>query len=156
MLYLRPNAHEQPLPLRRHTAIEGKTCGKISLVRPFAGACGLPSPALCLWRFASALDKLGRIVHTISDPGYLAVQRSPGGRRARRHASHHFRFFRHDLRLTILALAVAEEVFIGHGDFPMRDVHYFIFPRSIRRSRTFQNNAKLALKNASCVPVCCI
>ena len=86
MLYLRPDAHEEPLPLRQHTAIEGKTCGKISLVRPFAGACGLPSPALCLWRFASALDKLGRIVHTISDPGYLAVQRSPGSRRARRHS----------------------------------------------------------------------
>ena len=86
MLYLRPNAHEEPLPLRQHTAIEGKTCGKISLVRPFAGACGLPSPALCLWCFASALDKLGRIVYTISDPGYLAVQRSPGSRRARRHS----------------------------------------------------------------------
>ena len=56
------------------------------LVRLFAGACGLPSPALCLWYFASALDKLGRIVYTISDPGYLAVQRSPGGRRARRHS----------------------------------------------------------------------
>ena len=69
MLYLRPDAHEELLPLRQHTAIEGKTCGKISLVRPFAGACGLPSPDLCLWRFASALDKLGRIVHTISDPG---------------------------------------------------------------------------------------
>ena len=56
------------------------------LVRPFAGACGLPSPALCLWYFASVLDKLGRIVYTISDPGYLAVQRSPGSRRARRHS----------------------------------------------------------------------
>ena len=56
------------------------------LVRPFAGAWGLPSPDLCMWRFASALDKLGRIVYTISDPGYLAVQRSPGGRRARRHS----------------------------------------------------------------------